>query len=138
MSGRGTRSNPGTPDGKKSTLSEIKAAARRNNRGSAPSKMEAPVLVLDPFMSAMQSKDRVKGKTGFIFDEKMAEHKSPWDPNHIECPERILKAKSRCDELGLISKCEIIQTRKASEDEMLLCHSKEYLEILKSKPLIFS
>ena len=86
----------------------------------------------DSFEKAIQPEERIKGQTGFIFDIKFAEHKNPWDPNHIECPERILRAKKRCEELKLTEKCQQIQTRMATEEEMLICHSKEYLQNLAS------
>ena len=88
------RSNPGTPVSSssstsstppRSSLSEIKAAARKAKR-SSPRK-SAPVLVLDPFAASMESKNRVRGKTGFVFDEKMAEHFNP------QSFKRILRAK---------------------------------------------
>ena len=65
----------------RSSLSEIK---------SVPS-----VLILDPFAASMESKNKIRGKTGFVFDEKMAEHFNPWDSEHIECPQRILRAKGQ-------------------------------------------
>ena len=97
------RSNPGTPVSSsgsnnstptRSSLSEIKAAARKAKR-SSPRKSAPPVLILDPFAASMESKDRIRGKTGFVFDEKMAEHFNPWDSEHIECPQRILRAKGQ-------------------------------------------
>ena len=113
MSSSGSTSS--TPP--RSSLSEIK---------SVP-----PVLILDPFAASKESKNMIRGKTGFVFDEKMAEHFNPWDSEHIECPERILRAKERCDELDLTKKCQMIDTRKATKDEMLLCHSEEYLDQIK-------
>ena len=125
------QSNPGTPVSSsgstsstppRSSLSEIKAAARKAKR-SSPRK-SAPVLVLDPFAASMESKNRVRGKTGFVFDEKMAEHFNL---------QISMRAKDRCDELGLTKKCQMIDTRNATKDEMLLCHSEEYLDQIKSK-----
>ena len=134
---RTTRSNPGTPSSKgsststppRSSLSEIKAAARRAKR--SPRQSAPPVLILDPFAASMESKDKIKGETGLVFDAKMAEHCNPWDSEHIEKPERMLRAKERCDELGLTKKCQMIESRKATKDEMLLCHSEEYLDQIK-------
>ena len=70
----------------------------------------------------------MRGRTGLVFDSEMAEHFSPWDSEHVENPERLLRAKARCDELGLTENCQMIKTRKATKDEMLLCHSEEYLD----------
>ena len=95
--------------------------ARKEKRKSAP------VSVWDPFAASRESKNRVRGKTGFVFDEKMVEHFNP------QFFKRILRAKERCDELGLTKKCQMIDTRNATKDEMLLCHSEEYLDQIKSK-----
>ena len=57
--------------------------------------LKAPVLILVHFAASMESKNKIKGKTGFVFDKKMAEHFNPWDSEHIECPQRILRAKGQ-------------------------------------------
>ena len=126
---RATRSNPNTP-ASKSTLSEIKAAFRKKKRNTMD---VPPAKVHDPFAASIQAKDVVKGPTGLIYDDFMAEHKNPWDGEHVECPERILRAKARLDELGLTDKCQRIPSRKATNEEMLLCHTQEYLDELNSK-----
>ena len=125
---RVTRSNPNTP-ASRSTLSQIKAQFRKKKRNT----MDVPVKVHDPFAASIQAKDVVKGPTGLIYDDFMAEHKNPWDGEHVECPERILRAKARLDELGLTYKCQRIPSRKATNEEMLLCHTQEYLDELHSK-----
>ena len=58
-----------------------------------------PYRMVDPFEAAINAKTKVRGETGFIFDQTMAEHSNPWDPEHIERPERILRAKERCNQL---------------------------------------
>ena len=77
----------------------------------------------------------MRGRTGLVFDSEMAEHFSPWDSEHVENPERLLRAKTRCDELGLSEKCQMIKTRKATKDEMLLCHTEEYLDQIKGEKM---
>ena len=118
------RSNPGTPVSSsgstsstppRSSLSEIKAAARKAKR-SSPRKSAPPVLILDPFAASMGSKNRVRGKTGFVFDEKMAEHFNPWDSEHIECPQRILRAKGQLISELLFS---VIHFPKNNEKNMI-------------------
>ena len=125
---RTTRSNPNTP-ASRSTLSEIKAAMRKKKRNT----MDVPVTVQDPFAASIGAKDLVKGPTGLLFDEFMAEHKNTWDPEHVECPQRLLRSKARLDELGLTVKCKEIPSRKATNEEILLCHTQEYLDELKSE-----
>ena len=77
--------------------------------------------------------DIVKVPTGLLFDDFMAQHENPWDPEDIECPQRLLRSKARLDELGLTEKCKEIPSRRATDEEILLCHTKEYLDDLKSK-----
>ena len=127
--GRTTRSNPNTPASRSTTLSQIKAQMRKKKRNT----MDVVPKVHDPFAASIEAKDLVKGPTGLIYDDFMAEHKNPWDPAHAECPERILRSKARIDELGLTDKCKRIPSRKATTDELLLCHSTSYIEELKSK-----
>ena len=133
MSERRPASTPATPSVKQSSpqrtsLSAIKAAMRKKNRTAQSEQM----TVFDPFAASHEAKNMIRGQTGLVFDAEMAEHSNPWDGNHIECPERLLKAKARCDELGLSDQCQEIKGRFATEDEMLLAHSKEYLDLLES------
>lgn len=88
-------------------------------------------MVHDPFAASLEAKTLVRGKTGFVFDAAMAEHHNPWDSNHIERPERLLRARERCQEMGLIDRCEIIPSRMATDQELLTVHSQEHLEKLK-------
>lgn len=71
-------------------------------------------------------------ETGIVFDHSMTEHKCLWDPNYPECPARLTKVLQRCEELGLISRCKLITPRQASEDEILMKHSQEEIDILKA------
>lgn len=92
-------------------------------------------MAADPFASALNAKDMTKGKTGLVYDEFMVQHENPWDHKHIECPRRLLRAKERCDELGLTEKCVMIPTRNASLEELYTCHTKEYIDLLQGEHL---
>ena len=69
-------------------------------------------------------------KTGYVYDADMLKHENPWDPDHIECPDRLGVSHRRCQELGLLDRCERLPSRRASDEELLLAHSKEYIEKL--------
>lgn len=67
-----------------------------------------------------------------MFDRSMAEHKCLWDPSYPECPARLTRVIQRCEELGLINRCKLVTPRQASEDEILMKHSQEQIDILKA------
>ena len=69
-------------------------------------------------------------KTGYVYDADMLRHENPWDPDHIECPDRLGVSHRRCQELGLLDRGERLPSRRASDEELLLAHSKEYIEKL--------
>lgn len=71
-------------------------------------------------------------KTGLVYDEKMMEHLNMWDRHHPEQPQRISKIFSRHQELGLEQRCERINIRLATEEELLMCHSKDHISRMKS------
>ena len=123
---RVTRSNPGTPvtPSSRMSLREFMSAGRKQKAKNTP------VKILDPYASAIAAKDMVRGSTGLVFDEFMAQHFNPWDNEHIEKPDRLLKSYERCNELGLIEKCVKIQSRKATPEELQLCHNQEYVEVI--------
>lgn len=43
----------------------------------------------------MESKEKVKGATGFVTEPRMSEHKCLWDDNYPECPERLIGVINR-------------------------------------------
>jgi acetoin utilization deacetylase AcuC-like enzyme len=52
-------------------------------------------------------------------------------PGHPECPERIDAVMRALEAADLIRDCESIAARAITEDELLLCHTPEYLRIAK-------
>ena len=109
------------------SLKDIMKQGRKKVK-SSPKKNESPVKVSDPYAPAIAAREMVRGETGLIYDEFMAKHANPWDSEHIECPDRLLKSFDRCQELGLIEKCLRIPSRKATIEEILLCHNQAYVD----------
>nr|XP_022914414.1 histone deacetylase 6 [Onthophagus taurus] len=64
----------------------------------------------------------------YAFDEVMFEHKTP--ENFPERPERLIKLYEKFTELKLHERLIKVSTRKATEDELLLIHDKEYIDSL--------
>ncbi|NWU96760.1 HDA10 deacetylase, partial [Upupa epops] len=72
--------------------------------------------------------------TALIYDEEMATHKLLWsDPIcDIEVPERLSSSYEQLQYYHLVERCVRVPAREASEEEILLVHSLEHLEVAKS------
>ncbi|KAG7171304.1 histone deacetylase 6-like [Homarus americanus] len=86
--------------------------------------------IFDPMAKAQGSMKIVRGKTGVVYDERMAQHRCLWDQNYPECPERLLHTLERCKDLGLLNRCETLVSRAATEEELLKVHSIAHLGLL--------
>lgn len=72
--------------------------------------------------------------TAIIYDEEMASHKLLWDHPicSFEVPERLTLSYDRLKHYGLLERCVPVQVREATEEEILLVHSSDYLESVKT------
>ncbi|KAM9582549.1 polyamine deacetylase HDAC10 isoform 1-T1 [Guaruba guarouba] len=72
--------------------------------------------------------------TALIYDEEMTTHRLLWsDPVcDIEVPERLSFSYEQLKRYHLLERCVHVPTREGSEEEILLVHSSEYLEVAKS------
>ncbi|XP_062490228.1 polyamine deacetylase HDAC10 isoform X2 [Pezoporus occidentalis] len=72
--------------------------------------------------------------TALIYDEEMTTHKLLWrDPVcDIEVPERLSSSYTQLKCYHLLERCVHVPAREGSEEEILLVHSSEYLEVAKS------
>ncbi|XP_035749608.1 polyamine deacetylase HDAC10 [Egretta garzetta] len=72
--------------------------------------------------------------TALIYDEEMTTHKLLWsDPAcDIEVPERLSSSYEQLKCYHLVERCVHVPVREGSEEEILLVHSSEYLEVAKS------
>uniref|UniRef100_A0A3B3BY58 Histone deacetylase 6 n=1 Tax=Oryzias melastigma TaxID=30732 RepID=A0A3B3BY58_ORYME len=66
--------------------------------------------------------------TGLVYDERMMEHVNLWDRHHPEQPQRIFRIFSRHQQLGLVDRCQRIQSRSATEEELAMCHSLKHIQ----------
>ncbi|KAI4897468.1 hypothetical protein NFI96_013345 [Prochilodus magdalenae] len=76
--------------------------------------------------------------TAFVYDEEMTGYKLLWtDPVcKIEVPERLTVSYEAVKRAGLEHRCVPLSVRQATEEEILLVHSKEYLEAVKQTPYL--
>ncbi|XP_054631717.1 polyamine deacetylase HDAC10 isoform X2 [Dunckerocampus dactyliophorus] len=74
--------------------------------------------------------------TALVYDEEMTRYKLLWfDPAcEIETPERLTVSHEALVRKGLASRCVSIPVREATDDNILLIHSEEYLEAVKKTP----
>ncbi|NXL90584.1 HDA10 deacetylase, partial [Alectura lathami] len=72
--------------------------------------------------------------TALIYDEEMTSHKLLWkDPVcDIEVPERLSASYEQLQHYHLVERCVHVPAREGTEEEILLVHSSEHLEVAKS------
>ncbi|XP_023297064.2 histone deacetylase 6 isoform X1 [Lucilia cuprina] len=88
------------------------------------------IVVKDIFQNAVNAKYMTQRPTGLIYDESMSQHRCLWDSEHPECPERFIRVLDRCRELKLVERCQILPSRRATKDEVMLLHSEEHYQLL--------
>lgn len=75
------------------TLQEAKRIAKE--KLASRKAVSETILCKDIYQSAMDSVKNVRGHTGIVYDNRMAEHRCLWDPNYPECPERFTRVIER-------------------------------------------
>ncbi|XP_061532593.1 polyamine deacetylase HDAC10 isoform X2 [Phycodurus eques] len=75
-------------------------------------------------------------ETALVYDEEMTRYKLLWlDPDcEIERPERLTASHEALVRSGLAARCVSIPVRQATDADILLIHSEEYLEAVKKTP----
>lgn len=76
--------------------------------------------------------------TALIYDEEMTKYKLLWvDPAcKIEVPERLTVSHEALIRSGLAGRCVSVPVREATDEDILLVHSEEYLEAVKKTPFM--
>ncbi|XP_073508205.1 polyamine deacetylase HDAC10 isoform X2 [Phyllobates terribilis] len=72
--------------------------------------------------------------TVLVYDEEMMNYRLLWDDPEcaIEVPERLSSSYKRLQDYDLVRRCLQLPVREATEEEITLVHSPEYLEVVKS------
>ncbi|GLV37722.1 Histone deacetylase 6 [Carabus blaptoides fortunei] len=105
------------------TLKELKRAGRAN-------KKKVVFQLEDIYETASQV--ITKKKTGIVYDDRFNKHRCDWDEDYPECPERYQSVIDRMFEYGLVERCERIQVRDATTEEILVHHEAEQINLLES------
>ncbi|KAG7494227.1 histone deacetylase 10 [Solea senegalensis] len=76
--------------------------------------------------------------TALIYDEEMTRYKLLWvDPScKIEVPERLIVSYEALVKSGLADRCVSVPVREATDADILLVHSEEYLQAVKTTPFM--
>ncbi|OCT89069.1 hypothetical protein XELAEV_18017690mg [Xenopus laevis] len=72
--------------------------------------------------------------TALVYDEEMMSYKLLWDDPEcsIEVPERLSSSYKRLQDYDLVKRCIQLPVREATDEEITLVHSHDYLQVVKS------
>uniref|UniRef100_A0A3Q3WE58 Protein deacetylase HDAC6 n=1 Tax=Mola mola TaxID=94237 RepID=A0A3Q3WE58_MOLML len=70
--------------------------------------------------------------TGLVFSEVFTRHKNLWDSSHPERPDRVTSIMEELQRRDLLSHCVRVEPREATEEELLLAHTKDYVDLMRS------
>ncbi|XP_053114120.1 polyamine deacetylase HDAC10 isoform X2 [Hemicordylus capensis] len=72
--------------------------------------------------------------TALVYDDEMTSHKLLWDDPicNIEVPERLSSCYELLKHYNLVERCVPVPVREGTEDEIMLVHSSDYLDVVKS------
>ncbi|XP_016411706.1 histone deacetylase 6-like isoform X2 [Sinocyclocheilus rhinocerous] len=130
---RSTRSPRGAPETKrennnpnhKKNLQEARRKGRMD-RSKEEEEMSNELQNLD-----VRGKTKATG-TGLVYVDAFTRFHCLWDASHPECPARVSTVMEMLETEGLLGRCVRVEARAVSEDELLLVHTKEYAELMKS------
>ncbi|XP_067915268.1 polyamine deacetylase HDAC10 [Heterodontus francisci] len=73
-------------------------------------------------------------RTGLIYNEQMMSYRLLWDYPvcSVEIPERLSTSYEKLKYYGLVERCIPLSVREAVEEEIMLVHSLDYIEAVKS------
>nr|XP_020483398.1 histone deacetylase 6-like [Labrus bergylta] len=70
--------------------------------------------------------------TGVVYSELFTHHKNLWESSHPESPDRVKSIMEELQRQELLSHCTTVQPREATEEELQLTHTKQYVDLMKS------
>ncbi|KYO28252.1 erythroid transcription factor [Alligator mississippiensis] len=74
----------------------------------------------------------VPSGTGLAYDKELTSFHCLWDKSFPECPARLTSIWTKLVEDGLVERCVPVQARLATEEEILLVHSPQFLALMAS------
>ncbi|CAN9515291.1 unnamed protein product [Ophioblennius macclurei] len=70
--------------------------------------------------------------TGLVYSEIFTHHQNLWDPSHPECAGRVASIIAELEQQDLLSRCVRVEPREASEEELLLVHTKRHVDAMRA------
>ncbi|CAM4691602.1 unnamed protein product [Lepidochelys olivacea] len=122
---RGGRKGP--PPRRSPGLPETKRRGRAQRMNKEAEELESGLRRLD-----LSVPGAVPVGTGLAFDERLTDFHCLWDDSFPERPERLAAVQGKLLQCGLWERCVLVEARLATEEEILLAHSQEYVELMKS------
>ncbi|KAM6982513.1 histone deacetylase 6 isoform 2-T6 [Tautogolabrus adspersus] len=108
-----------------SSLQEVKRRGRMERSGEEE-ELNDRLQTLD-----LSCRSAASG-TGVAYSELFTHHKNLWEPSHPESPDRVKSIMEELKRQELLSHCITVQPREATEEELLLTHTKQYVDLMKS------
>uniref|UniRef100_A0A8C4QR42 Histone deacetylase 6 n=1 Tax=Eptatretus burgeri TaxID=7764 RepID=A0A8C4QR42_EPTBU len=124
--GRSQRSQKQVGEPARGKQGNEKHRARRETRRRRPDveKLEEELCFMDINRHAIQG-------TALCFHEFMETPFCLWDKSSVENPDRLRLPLQALRNKGLFQRCISIQSTAATEEDLLLCHSPRYIELVK-------
>ncbi|KAM5145734.1 protein deacetylase HDAC6 [Mantella aurantiaca] len=107
------------------TLQEVK---KRGHRARKTPERD----ICDQLDRLRLDKDSPAVGTGLVYDDRMTLPYCLWDDKFPESPARILAVREKLAQYGLVDRCVSVSAREASDADLLLVHSQDFLELMKS------
>ncbi|XP_029467341.1 histone deacetylase 6 isoform X3 [Rhinatrema bivittatum] len=107
-------------------LQEAKKKGRMKLNKSSDEDMVSQLQSLDLSLEATLT------ATALVCDESLEDFHCLWDKDFPECPLRLAVVREKLTHYRLQERCVTVQARAASDEEILLVHSQEYLDLMKS------
>ncbi|XP_041858832.1 histone deacetylase 6 [Melanotaenia boesemani] len=109
------------------SLQEVKRRARMaRSREEQEEELSSRLQTL-----GLSSRSTSRG-TGLVFSEIFTLHQNLWEPSHPESPDRVTSVMMELQRQELLPHCVRVEPREAVEEELLLAHTKDYLDKMKS------
>ncbi|XP_047441722.1 histone deacetylase 6 [Mugil cephalus] len=70
--------------------------------------------------------------TGLVYSEIFTHHRNLWEPSHPESPDRVTSIMEELERRDLLCHCIRVEPREATEEELLLVHTKGYVDEMRS------
>ena len=122
---------PTTPSGSSTSRPSTRGSGdRRRRRRSTKSSDSDSYAVgnLDDILKPLVDTFELSLPTGLIYDERMLRHRDESGKYNVECPDRVSSIYDKFCEYGLVDRCDVIEGRSATAEEVSTFHDNVLVE----------